>query len=278
MIRRPRKKFGGALGEAFAELWEAVEAGQIVESDGVAVDRTTRGVVLRAGGGGAGELLDIKDVVAGVGISVDETESAWIVTADAPESTAAANSGNGVDVLVQASNVTARSLVAGSNVSVALSENSESIIISADFPVPYYGADFIGIADSTYRTIDSSMYFQEFGEQYPHTGQGVQLTGKEIRIYTIRRIVVEHQAAFGPPPPAAYQEIAIAAAFFAGDEPTQFTTFGIYGYTGEAVMLTLGSNAPYTSMFAPNQSEDIWGTVIHTAPLMHLIKNYPFSS
>ena len=52
MIRKPRKKFGGALGEAFEELWEAVEAGQIVESDGVSVDRTTRGTVVRARGGG----------------------------------------------------------------------------------------------------------------------------------------------------------------------------------------------------------------------------------
>ena len=52
MIRRPRKKFGGALGEAFAELWEAVEAGQIVESDSMTVDKTTRGTVVRARGGG----------------------------------------------------------------------------------------------------------------------------------------------------------------------------------------------------------------------------------
>ena len=48
MIRRPRKKFGGALGEAFDELWEAVEAGQIVESDSMTVDKTTRGTVVRA--------------------------------------------------------------------------------------------------------------------------------------------------------------------------------------------------------------------------------------
>lgn len=96
MIRRPRKKFGGALGEAFAELWEAVEAGQIVESDGVAVDRTTRGVVLRAGDGVAGELLDIKDVEAGVGISVDETESAWIVSTSGGFGTASAENVAGV--------------------------------------------------------------------------------------------------------------------------------------------------------------------------------------
>ena len=57
MIRRPRKKFGGALGEAFDELWEAVEAGQIVESDFVSVDKTSRGVIVRArdGGGGIGD-------------------------------------------------------------------------------------------------------------------------------------------------------------------------------------------------------------------------------
>ena len=61
MIRRPRKKFGGALGEAFEELWEAVEAGQIVESDFVSVDKTSRGVIVRArdgggfGGGGIGD-------------------------------------------------------------------------------------------------------------------------------------------------------------------------------------------------------------------------------
>ena len=48
MIRKPRKKFGGALGEAFDELWEAVEAGQIVESDSMTVDKTTRGTVVRA--------------------------------------------------------------------------------------------------------------------------------------------------------------------------------------------------------------------------------------
>ena len=52
MIRKPRKKFGGALGEAFDELWEAVEAGQIVESDSMTVEKTTRGTVVRARGGG----------------------------------------------------------------------------------------------------------------------------------------------------------------------------------------------------------------------------------
>ena len=53
MIRKPRKKFGGALGEAFDELWEAVEAGQIVESDSMTVDKTTRGTVVRAKVGAA---------------------------------------------------------------------------------------------------------------------------------------------------------------------------------------------------------------------------------
>ena len=51
MIRRPRKKFGGALGEAFEEIWQAIEAGQVIESDEVTVDRTTRGTIVRARGG-----------------------------------------------------------------------------------------------------------------------------------------------------------------------------------------------------------------------------------
>ena len=94
MIRKPRKKFGGALGEAFDELWEAVEAGQIVESDSMTVDKTTRGTVVRARGGVSGDAA--KDIEAGDGIGVEETDNAWVVSATGSFGTASASNGVGV--------------------------------------------------------------------------------------------------------------------------------------------------------------------------------------
>lgn len=51
MIRKPAKRFGGALGDEFAKLWEAVVANQINSVHGGEVDHTSTGTIIRVGKG-----------------------------------------------------------------------------------------------------------------------------------------------------------------------------------------------------------------------------------
>lgn len=57
MIQKPPKRFGGALGEEFSKLWDAVVAGQVIPAPGQNVSRTSRGTIIepkaKAGGGTA---------------------------------------------------------------------------------------------------------------------------------------------------------------------------------------------------------------------------------
>ena len=58
MIQKPPKRFGGALGEEFSKLWDAVVAGQVIPAPGQNVSRTSRGTIIepkaKAGGAGGG--------------------------------------------------------------------------------------------------------------------------------------------------------------------------------------------------------------------------------
>ena len=47
MIRRPTKRFGGALQEEFDKLWDAIVSAQVVSAPGYQLDKTTQGTVLR---------------------------------------------------------------------------------------------------------------------------------------------------------------------------------------------------------------------------------------
>ncbi len=48
MIRRPPRKIGGSIGQEIDAIWEALARVAPVEGDGVQIDHTTRGAVVRA--------------------------------------------------------------------------------------------------------------------------------------------------------------------------------------------------------------------------------------